>query len=235
MLTFWIGALSYVAADSTAAGDIATRRRLSRRGPIRRLAGQPWDLVVGRRDPGRLQSRNLQGSRPVPPHRQGKARGISSRTQPRWRRDLVGRGAAPAGVLAGTPGMRHGIMPPGLAPDEPTELRAPIRFDHPDFAMTVRMENSNNGMSRFFFSYDRGKNWQGPYRLPLFDQKGVMARTDYIVDGRSSCTLFLTASKIERPRGSAVLRPHGRRRSDLAVSLVHWSRARSVTQSCPRR
>ena len=52
----------------------------------------------------------------------------------------------PRGILAGTPGMRHGIMPPGLAPDQPTELRAPIRFDHPDFAMTVRMESSNHGM-----------------------------------------------------------------------------------------
>ena len=67
--------------------------------------------------------------------------------------------------------------------------------------MTIRMENSNNGMSRFFFSYDRGKRWQGPYGLPLFDQKGVMGRTDYIVDGRSRCTLFLTASKANSREG----------------------------------
>src|SRR5271155_1494440 len=51
----------------------------------------------------------------------------------------------PAGILAGTPGMRHGIMPPGVAPDDPTELQEPIDFTHPDFAMTVRMENTNAG------------------------------------------------------------------------------------------
>ena len=107
----------------------------------------------------------------------------------------------PRGILAGTPGMRHGTMPPGLAADQPIELREPIRFDHPDFAMTVRMENSNNGMSRFFFSYDRGSHWQGPYRLPLFDQKGVMGRTDYVVDGPDKCTLFLTASKANGREG----------------------------------
>jgi BNR repeat-like domain len=107
----------------------------------------------------------------------------------------------PPGALAGTPGMRHGIMPPGISPDQPTKLHASINFDHPDFAMTIRMENSNNGVSRFFFSYDRGKKWQGPYSLPLFDQKGVMGRTDYIIDGRSRCTLFLTASKTNSREG----------------------------------
>ena len=80
-------------------------------------------------------------------------------------------------------------------------LGEPIRFDHPDFAMTLRMENSNNGISRFFYSYDRGKNWRGPFRLPLFDQKGVMARTDYVVDGAKKCTLFLTASKTNGREG----------------------------------
>ena len=61
--------------------------------------------------------------------------------------------------------------------------------------MTVRMENSNAGISRFFLSYDRGHTWRGPYRLPLFGQIGVMGRTDMIVNGPSDCLLFLTASK----------------------------------------
>jgi hypothetical protein len=120
----------------------------------------------------------------------------------------------PRGILAGTPGMRHGTMPPHLAEDQPNELREPIRFDHPDFAVTVRMENSNNGMSRFFFSYDRGKNWRGPFRLPLFDQKGVMGRTDYVVDGPEKCTLFLTASKANGREG----RPFCARTADGGLS-----------------
>jgi hypothetical protein len=67
--------------------------------------------------------------------------------------------------------------------------------------MTVRMENNNNGRSRFFFSYDRGNRWRGPFLLPLFDQKGVMGRTDYVVDGTDECTLFLTASKANGREG----------------------------------
>ncbi len=120
----------------------------------------------------------------------------------------------PLGNLAGTAGMRHGTMPPGLAEDQFIELREPIRFDHSSFAMTVRMENSNNGKSRFFYSYDRGKNWRGPYQLPLFDQKGVMGRTDYVVDGSATCTLFLTASKANGREG----RPFCARTTDGGLS-----------------
>jgi hypothetical protein len=107
----------------------------------------------------------------------------------------------PPGMLAGTKGMRHGTMPPGLAEDELKDLREPIDFKHPDLALTVRMENSNNGTSRFFVSDDRGHAWRGPYRLPLFGQKGVMGRTDYVVDGPLMCTLFLTASKADGKEG----------------------------------
>ncbi len=101
----------------------------------------------------------------------------------------------PAGALIGTAGMRHGVLPDGAPIEKPTDLVEAIDFTHPDFAMTLRMENSNNGRSRFYYSYDRGHNWKGPFWLPLFGQPGVMARTDYIVDGPRSCTVFLTASK----------------------------------------
>ena len=117
--------------------------------------------------------------------------------------------------------MRHGIMPPGVAPDEPIELSDPIDFTHPDFAMTVRMENSNAGISRFFLSYDRGHAWRGPFRLPLFGQIGVMGRTDMIVNGPSDCLLFLTASKKNGLEGRPFCRTNDRRRAQLAVPFVH--------------
>ena len=101
----------------------------------------------------------------------------------------------PPGALIGTPDMRHGIMPPGSSPERPMDLKEPIDFSHADFAMTVRMQNANAGMSRFYFSYDRGHQWRGPHGLPLFGQPGVMARTDMIASGSSDCMLFLTASK----------------------------------------
>jgi hypothetical protein len=116
----------------------------------------------------------------------------------------------PPGMLVGTPGMRHGLFPPDIAPEKLTDLDTPIDFTHPDFAFTIRMENSNNGVSRFYYSYDRGKSWKGPYRLPLFGQKGVMGRTDYLVNGPRDCLVFLTASKENSKEG----RPFSARTTD---------------------
>ncbi len=77
------------------------------------------------------------------------------------------------------------------------------------------MENKDNGVSRFFYSYDRGKTWRGPFRLPFFGQNGVMARTDYIVDRPAECSLFLTASKADGHEG----RPFCARTTDGGL---HW-------------
>lgn len=101
----------------------------------------------------------------------------------------------PKGMLKGTVAVRHGKMPMGETDEALIDLKEPINFTNPNLAFTVRMENKDAGVSRFFYSYDRGRTWQGPFRLPLFGQKGVMARTDYVVDGPRECTLFLTASK----------------------------------------
>jgi hypothetical protein len=125
----------------------------------------------------------------------------------------------PPGALAGTRGMRHGLMPPGAVEERPINLPVRINFIHPDFALTVRMENSNNGVSRFYFSYDRGKSWRGPYRLPLFGQKGVMGRTDYVVNGPNDCLLFLTASKTIGREG----RPFCARTTDGGLSWTFLS------------
>jgi hypothetical protein len=64
-------------------------------------------------------------------------------------------------------------------------LSEPIRFDHPDFAL--RCQNDN-----FFFSYDRGKTWQGRFKFPKFIDGKLTSRTDYRVDGPQACTVFLS-------------------------------------------
>jgi hypothetical protein len=89
----------------------------------------------------------------------------------------------------------HGIAPPGLVEKPWRDCPGGIDFTHPDFALTVRMTDVNAGPSRFYHSADRGKTWDGPFRLPLFDRKGVAARTDYVVNGKHDCLLFLTAAK----------------------------------------
>lgn len=60
-----------------------------------------------------------------------------------------------------------------------------IDFTHPDFALRVR-----NGL--FHFSYDRGRTWKGPFALPDFGLGSSTARTDYLVQGKSDCLLFLS-------------------------------------------
>ena len=90
--------------------------------------------------------------------------------------------------------------------------------------MTVRMENSNNGTSRFFYSYDRGHSWRGPFALPLFGQPGVMGRTDYLINGPADCLLILTASKANGREGRPFC-ADDRRWPDLAVRRVHRARA----------
>jgi hypothetical protein len=70
-----------------------------------------------------------------------------------------------------------------------------LDFTHPDSALALRMISSQRGYSRFLYSSDRGKTWQGPYKLPTYDQKVVSARTDYLVNGKHDLTAFITTSK----------------------------------------
>lgn len=59
-----------------------------------------------------------------------------------------------------------------------------VDFTHPDFAMRCRG-------STFHVSYDRGRTWEGPYKLPSFGNWELTARTDYFVNGKSDCFFFL--------------------------------------------
>ena len=131
--------------------------------------------------------------------------------------------------------MLHGVPPPGLKEKPWQDCPGGIDFTHPDFALTVRMTDANAGPSRFYYSTDRGTTWEGPFRLPLFGQKGIAARTDYLVNGKHDCTLFLTAAEAGRPRGPAAVRPHHRRRPDLEVRRRGSATSRRATPSCRRR
>src|SRR5436305_10246074 len=85
-----------------------------------------------------------------------------------------------------------------------TDCPDAIDFTNPNFAFSVRMEDVNVGPSRFYYSYDRGKNWKDPFRLPNFGQKGIAARTDYLVNGPHDLTMFLTAAKSNRQEGRII-------------------------------
>jgi hypothetical protein len=108
---------------------------------------------------------------------------------------------AAQGVLIGTKGMRHGTLSAEFTEPEPVPLTTALDFTHPDFAMTCRMAGVHTGESRFYYSYNRGHSWKGPFQLPLMEQPGIAARTDYVVNGPGDCFLFLTASKANNREG----------------------------------
>jgi len=74
------------------------------------------------------------------------------------------------------------------AQKEPLPCPGGVNFAHPDFALRCRK-------NIFHISYDRGKTWEGPYQLPDFGGKELSARTDYIVNGKRDCMLFISAKE----------------------------------------
>lgn len=118
----------------------------------------------------------------------------------------------------------HGVTPPGLKEAEWQDCPGGVNFQHPDFVMTLRMTDHHTGPSRFSFSYDRGKTWQGPFRLSVLDRSGqpirIAARTNYIVNAKHDCLIFLTAAKADGREG----RPFCARTSDGAKTwqFVGW-------------
>ncbi|PZX58218.1 BNR repeat protein [Algoriphagus ratkowskyi] len=85
----------------------------------------------------------------------------------------------------------------------------PIDFSHPQFAMRVvgtSYHGSFDARGHFFFSYDAGKTWNGPYRLgdntirewpelkntSLSSETELTPRTDYVVKGKDECIVFMS-------------------------------------------
>ena len=100
----------------------------------------------------------------------------------------------PAGLLP-PPGTKMARVPTEDGGQPAVDCPGGIDFTHPDFALTLRMASHQRGPSRFYYSYDRGKSWSGPFRFPDFGEAGVAARTDYLVNGKHDLTAFITLSK----------------------------------------
>jgi hypothetical protein len=95
----------------------------------------------------------------------------------------------------------HGVPRTGAEVPQLEDSPGGINFTHPDFALTLRTDDTGAGVGRFFYSYDRGGTWEGPYRLPSFGAPGIAPRTDYIVNGARDCMLFITAAKTNGEEG----------------------------------
>lgn len=75
---------------------------------------------------------------------------------------------------------------------KPKELENPIDFQNPNFALLFQRETNRSGPTHFYYTYDRGKSWSGPYIFPDLDPAGITNRTDYIVDGKNELLSMLS-------------------------------------------
>lgn len=73
-------------------------------------------------------------------------------------------------------------------------LEEPLDFSAEGFAMKLRG-------SEWYHTQDKGHTWKGPYKLPDFGQKLIMARTDVIVLGPREAMIYLTASPTDGEQG----------------------------------
>ncbi|MCB9208786.1 MAG: exo-alpha-sialidase [Ignavibacteriales bacterium] len=105
------------------------------------------------------------------------------------------------GILTARGSGLHGTEPDYPNKKEPIELDEPIHFSNKNLALTFRMLDYNTGPSLFYYSYDRGQKWNGPFNLKVDDFTNIMARTDYIIQNDSTCTAFLTLSKENNNEG----------------------------------
>ena len=74
----------------------------------------------------------------------------------------------------------------------PSILNEPIDFHHPDFAFMFQRETNRSGPAHFYYTYDRGKSWAGPFSFPDLDTTGITNRTDYIIDGKHEMLAMLS-------------------------------------------
>jgi len=84
----------------------------------------------------------------------------------------------------------------------PVDCPGEIDFTQLGFALMCAKTGLKAGASSFFYiSTNRCHSWAGPFRLPMYGQTGIAARTDYLISGPDTCTLFLTANKSDGQEG----------------------------------
>ena len=96
---------------------------------------------------------------------------------------------------------QHGLLPVAEFGIQRTDISsAPItplgeamNFKAADFALTAHMGKDNR--STFWYSYDRGHNWKGPFELPALGGPGTLARTDYLINSKTEAMMFITVPK----------------------------------------
>ena len=96
-------------------------------------------------------------------------------------------------------------------------------FTDPHFAMTFLRHNNHNGPSHFYYSFNKGASWDGPYELSDLNTPGIATRTDYIVDGPMEISAFITVAKSNKREGRVAL-------ARTTDGGVNWELVSYITQ-----
>ena len=96
-----------------------------------------------------------------------------------------------------------------IAPDKsvkPIPMTENVKdFTDPNFILTFLRHNNDDGPSHFYYSNDKGHSWEGAFVFPNLETPGIANRTDYIVDGKQSLSVFVTTAKSNKKEGRVAL------------------------------
>jgi len=124
------------------------------------------------------------------------------------------------GVLVARGNALHGIAPKHENLKPIIQLSEPMNFSKPGFVLKFWMLDNNSGPSVFYYSYDKGHSWNGPYSLTVDDFTKISARNDYIIEDKNSCLAFFTAAKSNNREGRLLaVRSHD---GGISWQLVSW-------------
>ncbi len=116
------------------------------------------------------------------------------------------------GGRSGKPKIRRTSSATAATHDPPRRLN----FGHPDFALRVAAtgyHGTDDPVGAFFVSYDRGRDWSGPYRFNgMMDDPNLVglqntSRTSYLVAGPESCLIFMAGRKTGIQHASRLDKP----------------------------
>lgn len=89
---------------------------------------------------------------------------------------------------------------------EPIELKRPLEdFTDKNFLLTFLRHNNDDGPTHFYYSTNKGASWKGVYKFPNMETSGIANRTDYIVEGKQSLSVFVTTAKSNKKEGRVAL------------------------------
>ena len=101
------------------------------------------------------------------------------------------------GVMIARGESLHGVEPAPEKLRPIAQLQEPLDFSKPGFVLKFWMFSSGKGPSIFYYSYDKGKSWHGPFSLESWRQlTKIAARVDYIIEDSNSCYGIFYCCKI---------------------------------------